>query len=502
MTSAPSLRGLTIAALVSSVTALTVWIWGWSGGLPYDHTSGVWLALADDLTHGDFYRPVFGSLGYGGTRYVPLFFILLAGLIKCGLMAPLAGAFMTFASLGLLSLGAHRLMRELGATPPLAWIGVGLLPASIALQLLGLATKGDLLATAFSVWGALAALRWQATKRRRFAGLAGLAFAAALLTKFTAGFAFAATALWLLHRRQPRSALSLVLGTGTLTVTLLWFANLASEGRMAASFAACATGGLDGRHALLGPWWFLRVVIQDPFAFAIIVAGCCAALRRWRHDGVDWIGLTFATTAAGTVLLFTTPGADSNHLLDLIVASIVLAMVEVARRGLPVTAARLAIGFALAIAATWLPGVPSVRHHLMHSGRPTTANLDALVRQVPQLAEGPLLSENPLVPLLLGQRPIVLDPFNLRLVARQTPDIHSTFFADLAHHRFATILLMDWSGAPLEAIPEALAAHRSLGANHFYGEVHFPPGFLEALQTHYRPTAVVHPFVVFEPRRD
>jgi hypothetical protein len=66
------------AGLVSLVTGVLLMIWFWRGGLPYDATSGVWTALADDLVHGDFYRPVQSTLGYGGTRYMPVFFSLLA----------------------------------------------------------------------------------------------------------------------------------------------------------------------------------------------------------------------------------------------------------------------------------------------------------------------------------------------------------------------------------------------------------------------------------------
>ena len=46
------------------------------------HVEGVWLACAYDFTHGVFYRPLFSSLGYGGTRYFPLYFVLTGSLSK------------------------------------------------------------------------------------------------------------------------------------------------------------------------------------------------------------------------------------------------------------------------------------------------------------------------------------------------------------------------------------------------------------------------------------
>ena len=43
------------------------------------HVEGVWLACAHDFLHGVFYRPLFGPLGYGGTRYFPLYFVFTVG---------------------------------------------------------------------------------------------------------------------------------------------------------------------------------------------------------------------------------------------------------------------------------------------------------------------------------------------------------------------------------------------------------------------------------------
>jgi hypothetical protein len=36
------------------------------------HVEGAWLTCAYDFMHGVFYRPLFSTLGYGGTRYFPL----------------------------------------------------------------------------------------------------------------------------------------------------------------------------------------------------------------------------------------------------------------------------------------------------------------------------------------------------------------------------------------------------------------------------------------------
>jgi hypothetical protein len=46
------------------------------------YVEGAWLALASDFSHGILYRPLFGPLGYGGTRFFPLYFVLTALIAK------------------------------------------------------------------------------------------------------------------------------------------------------------------------------------------------------------------------------------------------------------------------------------------------------------------------------------------------------------------------------------------------------------------------------------
>src|SRR5882757_3985947 len=91
-------RALWVAGLVSLLGGIWLLLWYWPGALPYDSTSGVWTSLADDVARGDLYRPVQSELGYGGTRYLPLFFVLHGMLIKAGLAPITAGMLLTFSS--------------------------------------------------------------------------------------------------------------------------------------------------------------------------------------------------------------------------------------------------------------------------------------------------------------------------------------------------------------------------------------------------------------------
>src|SRR5207302_8172729 len=57
-------------------------VMSWAHDANIDHVAGVWATMSQDLLHGVFYRPIYGELGYGGTRYMPAFFVLHAGLWK------------------------------------------------------------------------------------------------------------------------------------------------------------------------------------------------------------------------------------------------------------------------------------------------------------------------------------------------------------------------------------------------------------------------------------
>lgn len=497
-----SRAAVAMAALVSVIGGLWLMLWFWPGGLPYDSASGVWTTLADDAANGQFYRPVMSELGYGGTRHMPLFFSLHGGLITLGLPATAAGLLLTLASIGLVAAGAYRLMRALGSDGAPAVLCVGLLPASIAFQLLTISIKGDLLAVALSLWGLANAVAWgrdPGHSRLSFV-LAATCFAAAVLTKFTAVFALVSLIIWLAKEHRWKQGVVFAAVIGSVVCGGLGVAFVASDGRIVESFAACATGGTNFGYAWKFPFWFVCVAVQDPFFCVLLIGGVVAAARRMRRVGLDLAGIYFAVALLGTVLLFASPGIDSNHLIDLLIASLVLIALELTHGGGERRVMWVAGMFAGVMIATWLPGAPSVRHFLQARGAPSAEAVREIERRLPAGGTARLLAENPLVPLTLGMRPEVLDCFSLRLIAERSPELKEKFFRDLGAQAHTAVVLVDWSGAPEGRLWDEIVAHKSLGVERFYGEVHFPAGFLEALERNYRLSFAVPPFVVFEPR--
>ncbi|HEY6004775.1 MAG TPA: hypothetical protein VIV57_18005, partial [Anaeromyxobacter sp.] len=168
--------GLAAALALATAARLPA---AWESGNALNHVSGAWMALADDLARGTFYRPLHDpALGYGGTRFFPLAFALHAGLARMGIPLLAAGYALSLAAAGLAVLGAFALLRRVGVPRDLALAFAALALAGFATQHGASAIRGDLLPVGLSALG-LAAVASPARGRLALAALLfGLAFAA------------------------------------------------------------------------------------------------------------------------------------------------------------------------------------------------------------------------------------------------------------------------------------------------------------------------------------
>lgn len=498
-----ALRPWFFAAAMAVVACVTLMAWNWSGGLPYDATSGVWAALADDFARGEFYRAVDGPGGFGGTRYMPGFFVLHGALIRAGASAAVAGLWLTITSqvlfLGLVFL----LLRRLGCSRVIAATAAGIVTSSVAWQLLSVSIKGDLLGAGLNIGGFTLAIIAIGRGRHGWLRGAGVLLGLAVCVKFTEVFALGTLVLWFGTRREWARFRDLVVPAALTIAVGVASAYRFSDGRAAEAFAVCATGGAGLGYAAKFPYWFVRVAVQDPYFLVLFGSASVLAWRAWRRRGIELPTLYFAVTAIGTVLIFVSPGTDSNHLIGLLAASVVILATQVSAGGISAKAIQWSGWVMLvAVSVTWIPGMLSVRHFLMASGRPTMDAVQEIQRRLPPGSAVTLLAENPMVPLALGARPMVLDCFSLRLVAEKSVPAREKFFTQLRGHAYSAVVLVDWSGAPVSQRWQEIERHGSAGVEHFYGDVHFPPGFLETLKAQYRLSFVAGPFVVFEPKRE
>jgi hypothetical protein len=492
---------LWMASAVALLGSLALMLWFWRGGIPSGNTSGVWAALANDFAQGVFYRPVFDETGTGGTRYMPLFFVLYGILISYLNDPVLSGLLLSLSTIGFLDWGVYLLLRQFGIQRNSALAFTFLAHASIAFQLLTLEVRGDFLAAGLNVWGIVFALKHLRSNSRGHLTLSAFFFKGAIFTKFTTIGGLATVVLFFLVQKKNASAIYLTGLTALATVALILGVNAWSHGKALASFQACALGGFNLTYALKTPLWFLTVIVQDPFFLALLGLAIYLAAMTITAQWKSFVPLYFGFTLVSTFFIFSSPGTDSNHLIDLLIACILVTATQFQTSQKFSGVYNLYFLFTvIGILFMWIPGTLSIKDHIEPVGRPTRDTIQTLASKL-----GPenknILSENPLVPLLMGQRPFVLDAFSLRLLAQKSPVVHEDFTRKIENRFFEAIVLLDWSGAPLDRLEAAMEKHSSLGVDRFYGEVHFPPGFLDLMKKHYALSFVERPFVIYKPKK-
>jgi len=374
--------------------------------------------------------------------------------------------------------------------------------AAVSFQLLSLQVKGDLLAAALNLWGIYFGLRYARARSPLVLCCCAGALLGAFLTKFTALLGAVAVCAWLIRRGERRQAVALAALLAALAAGALALIQWASDGRALASFRAVASGGARPGYALGAPLWFLLVALQDPVFLIIVAVAALYAAALVRNARVSFPVGYFLLAAAGTLAIFTSPGTDSNHFTDLLGAAVLLLGWQLTFEAGPPSprpAVALAVALAGLTALTWVPGMISIKSLIEKGGRPERWKVAAIVQALgPQRHD--LLSENPILPVMAGQRPRVLDPFNLRLLARDRPDVAAEFTRRMSDASFGAVVLVDFTGSDRAHIPAALRACTASDGDRCYGGVVFPPGFLDLLDREYVLRFVERPFVVYEPR--
>src|ERR1700760_4479500 len=130
----------------------------WRHDANMDHVAGVWTTMSQDLLDGVFYRPISGPLGYGGTRYMPLFFVLHAGFWKLFSSWRVSGHLLAGGSAVMVVLGVYLMSRRFGANRALALGAASVVLAGVGGKYALLDIRADALAAALNLWGAIAFL--------------------------------------------------------------------------------------------------------------------------------------------------------------------------------------------------------------------------------------------------------------------------------------------------------------------------------------------------------
>jgi len=437
------LAALWTLAIVAVAAAARLLAWYWPGRVFDGVTSHIWTALAWDLAHGHFYRPLLGPDGYGGTRYMPLLFGAQALLIRLGLdpiragVLLMQGSVLVAAAALYAALRGHQVPRRLATPLALAVFG------TVIYQQYCTDLDPDYLASALAMSSIPLAVRGVRYHQPRWLFAAGLAVVLAALTKVTALTYLVPIAWWLVTSGRARAAAWFVLGTIALFTAAAGLVEVASHGAFLESFRATISGGMRSSDVWRAVPKFLREVAIDPFVAVPVIVACWCAFVRPRRFGLPQMILV--TVSAITLVIFTSPGTVGNHLVDLHMASLLVAGVGMAHGQLPARAAAAVVaGMAAALAAISfpVPGIPSVTATLRAQSLPSRAAVRAIHGEfLPQGTR--YLSTDPVIAVLYDERPLLLDAFNLSRFVRERTAAGRDLEQRLRRHDFAFVIVRE-----------------------------------------------------------
>ena len=459
-----------------------------------DLPSGVWLTLATDFADGTFYRPLVsdiglapqqsGSLhaaGLGGTRYFPLHFVLHGALIKTGLDPIRAGYVLTLASaLGLLA-GAYFLLRQLGLGRVICAGVAALALSTVCLQMAVSTIRGDLLPAALNVWGLALAVRGLASRRGAGNRVAtALLFALAFIAKVTTLFGAAAAVLAFLLSGRKAEGLKLLATTLALMVIFFGIAFLASGGRIWTYMAACASGGLSWASIAHAPRMSYWVFMRDPLGMTFVTLAVGALLGSPRAAWRSLPGLALLITTLATMAMFCSPGVSYNHLMDCQVAAVVFFAWR--SNEVPSWAAAGLATLALAAVLSMVNALFVLRGDDLRPARAELTEVAALTGP----ATLPLLTEVNVLPVMLGERPWLMDCYSFRVIARKRKDYAEPLWDALRAHRFRAVVLR--------------TDPRTDDGRAWLRDMDFGPGFAVRLLADYRCLVEKDGYLIFVPK--
>lgn len=429
------------------------------------HVQGAWLACAQDFAHGVFYRPLEGPLGYGGTRFMPLYFVLTAVLSKFAGSLESSGLIISAVSVVLLAYGCYAVLRRLNVGVLLSAAGMAAILAAATTQKVLLETRGDGLAAMLNVFGILLCITPKAARRTLF--LAAIMFSLAFASKMTSIFGVAAVTAHLILVRRRDEARDLAAATSFGYALVLGAIYFGSQGRALEVFRACAAGG----GSLIG---FLKAPLREiqtasdagPLILLFCIPATVLALAYFEKLKTDLLSIYFALVLLATTAIFASPGIAGNHLLDLYVAAVLLCAFSIHHNRALTQSGMGMIAFILTVGCAATAG----DLHLDYVRPSFRAGLHEALRGLP--ADGrPVLAENPLVVLESGGMPYLLDAFAFRVFTLKRPELGRALYEKLNHKGFSAIVLMNEPGG-----------ERS---KNWYTDVHFGGEFLKNLEANY-----------------
>ena len=459
-----------VVALPAITIARAARAWPREAHLGY--AEGIWLGLANDAARHVFYRPLEGPLGYGGTRYFPLFFLLHAGLIRVGFNPIAAGYLLGAGSVALLIVAVLIFLRMAGGSVLLCAAAAAVALSCEPVQMAVLTIRGDGLPAALTLLGLACCLPGSRPRA------APICFALAFAAKPTSLYGVVAAVAALVATGQRPEAWRVGWQTLAGVVTVLVLMVVGSNARAIGIFAASATGGGDLSSLLAAPVNLARILRRVPESTFFIQLAAASLLAGFGRR-ITLERLAFLVCFVTTLAIYASPATVENHLIDLTVLA-VLVVAGWAAREPRWTRAALAIvlvgGVSSAAVALWR--FETEDRVDLRSGR--RAVVDAIGQ-----SRLPVLVEHPMLAAERGESPYLLDPHIFAIRVAREPAVLNQLLSDLDQQRFGAIVL------------EEASLDRAL-ADSFPGEA--GGRFRAALEHAYRLDVIVSGRPVYRPR--
>lgn len=471
-----------LIAVSSSVCLIRIFHSIFSGS-ELNHVAGAWIGLAMDLSEGTFYRPLFSeNIGFGGTRFFPLFFSLHALMITFFDMPILSGHIVGLLSGALLFVCCFFLLRQMKVKSLLAVGLISLLLCGASIQFGLSSIRGDILPLALNILGFVCFLSKYPLKSRVF--FTSIFFVLAFSAKITAINGILSLFFWLVLNKKNKEALMILLLTSIGCILLLGILYFGTSTRIISIFEICFSGGSNLYSVLKSPIVFTKNIANyDPVCllFLFWAAIIICKYRNTIVSNLPFIFLVISTMI--TVIIFGSPGTEYNHLVDISTASILLiGSTEFTDKSKHIRTSVYIYSFLIVFSIMY--NLSSLKSKLIDDNEKITKRYPKEIVNIIKQDDVVILSEDPLLPIIANKRPYLLDPFMLRLILRNDSSIRALTFDSIDQKKFSAII---FKSDPLNNIEN-------------YSNKHFGYNFIHKVIYNYKEGLRKGNYVVYFPK--
>lgn len=444
-----------------------------------NHVAGIWIAQGVDANEGVFYRPILSEEGrIGGTRYFPLPIALLSLSYRLGIPLVLGPQILSTIALFFFITATYLFLRNLKFPWEVAFpISLLLLCQEPVFATWQRATI-DLIPSAFNL-SALALLcgREKSGYKRLTLWSAGSLFALAFLSKFTTLYGLFAAMLYLWMNGNKKEILSLLLPFSLLSLLFLIAAEILSQGHFSHNLWMSAGGGMSLRSLFEFPRkLFLMYYDHNNFSLYVLMLASSAYFASSKAIKNRYVEMTFVMTCLMSFLILLSPGTDENHLLDVGALSLITAAYYLYHENKKICFILLFLWGTLA--SLWCG-------YKVFIWKETSEK--EVIREIIEKTkgEGPLLSENPLIPLLAFERPYLTDEFMFKEISKSDEKLKDSLLKDVKSRKFRSILIIHWKK------PYSI----------WYEKQDFGKEVTEAMMEHYEQVDTIGNYFILKPKQ-